>query len=229
MTTPPLNPDDPYCAHCGYVLKGLTNSSKCPECGRPLVEVLTRRGWPAQTGKRYRSSARLFGLPVVDIAIGPANGELRGKARGIIAIGDIASGGLALGGASFGIVAIGGLAVGVFAAGGLAIGLVSATGGMAIGGLAAGGGAAGVLASGGGAAGIYAQGGGALGVHIRDGRWSGRPVAMADSFGKLRWFFGSWPPHGMAVYQPILVTVGMTLMAAAIIGIVAWVGWLRKR
>ena len=70
---------DPFCANCGYVLKGLTESSKCPECGKPLVEVLTRQS-PAflNAGKRYRSKTTLFGWPVIDVALGP---EGRGTAR----------------------------------------------------------------------------------------------------------------------------------------------------
>lgn len=159
----------PYCRACGYDFTGLTESSKCPECGRPLVEVLMRRGTAvANFGKRYRSKATMFGLPVIDVALGPRDGELRGKARGIIAIGDVATGGLAVGGMAFGVVAIGGMALGFFAAGGMAVGLIVATGGMAVGGMAAGGGAAGVLASGGGAAGVYAQGGAAFGAFTRD-------------------------------------------------------------
>src|SRR4051795_1866216 len=150
----------PFCSHCGYVLKGLTESSKCPECGKPLVEVLTR---PSQAfmnaGKRYKSRATLFGWPVVHVALGPKDGELRGHAKGIIAIGDIATGGIALGGVARGIVAVGGMALGLFSLGGGAVGLLTAAGGMAVGGMASGGGALGFLAAGGGAAGVIAQGG----------------------------------------------------------------------
>src|SRR5262245_11748699 len=92
-------PGAPYCSNCGYELTGLTESSRCPECGRPIVEVLTRGGAGfMEMGKRYRSKATLFGWPVIDVALGPKNGELRGRARGIIAIGDIATGAIALGG-----------------------------------------------------------------------------------------------------------------------------------
>jgi predicted RNA-binding Zn-ribbon protein involved in translation (DUF1610 family) len=117
----------PFCSHCGYVLKGLTESSKCPECGKPLVEVLTR---PSQAfmnaGKRYKSRATLFGWPVVHVALGPKDGELRGHAKGIIAIGDIATGGIAIGGFARGVVAVGGMALGLFSMGGLAVGLLCA-------------------------------------------------------------------------------------------------------
>src|SRR3712207_4487658 len=75
--------NEPYCSNCGYVLTGLTESSKCPECGKPLVEVLTRPSHPfANAGKRWRSSATLFGWPVIDVALGPKDGQMRGHEIG---------------------------------------------------------------------------------------------------------------------------------------------------
>ena len=219
--------DAPFCGNCGYVLTGLTESSKCPECGKPLVEVLTR---PTQrflnAGKRYNSKATLFGWPVVSIAMGPKDGQMRGHAKGIIAIGDIATGGIAVGGISRGVVAVGGVALGLFSLGGAAVGLVTATGGMAVGGMAAGGGALGILATGGGAAGVVAQGGGALGLFTRDARGV-RPIGE-NPFTDLAWFFGSWPPRGFDAYQPMLVTAGIALVVAAFIGLVAWLRMLRE-
>src|SRR5580765_6852752 len=75
-------------------------------------------------GIRRQSARKLFGLPLWAIAMGPdlARGELRGHARGVIAIGDIATGWFAYGGLARGFQAIGGLAVGVLAIGGCAIG-----------------------------------------------------------------------------------------------------------
>lgn len=112
-------------------------------------------------GKRWRSSTTLFGLPLVDIAVGPdpEKGEMRGHARGVIAIGDVATGFLAVGGLAMGGVAVGGLAIGLFALGGAAVGLLLAFGGAAVGG----------VAIGGGAVGYYALGGGALGEHVLSG------------------------------------------------------------
>jgi hypothetical protein len=222
--------DVPFCGNCGYVLTGLTESSKCPECGKPLVEVLTRPGNPfLNSGKRYRSKATLFGLPVIDVALGPKDGELRGKAKGIIAIGDIATGGIALGGVARGVVAVGGLAIGLFAVGGAAVGLVCATGGAAVGGMATGGGAVGLLASGGGAAGLVAQGGGAFGVHTRDGRSFGRGASPgSEPFDALSWFFGPSLADPSALLRPLAVTVGLTLLVAAVIGLVAWLRLLWK-
>jgi hypothetical protein len=228
-TAPASAKNEPFCGNCGYVLTGLTESSKCPECGKPLVEVLTR---PQQAflnaGKRYRSKATLFGWPVIDVAIGPKDGELHGHAKGIIALGDIATGGIAIGGITRGVVAIGGISLGLFSIGGLAVGLVTATAGLAIGGMAAGGGAAGYLATGGGAVGVVAQGGGAFGVYTRDGRTFGRPNPADAIFEQFSWFFGPGNPSAWAMFQPMLVTVGLTVAAAALIGLVAWMRLLRE-
>ena len=66
----------------------------------------------------------MFGLPLWAIAIGPdwERGEMRGHARGIFALGDIATGWFAFGGLARGFFAFGGLAIGLFAFGGAAIG-----------------------------------------------------------------------------------------------------------
>lgn len=169
---PEHKPGDVYCSNCGYVLTGLTDAARCPECGRPLVEVLTRVPY-RQMGKpiRFKSEATLFGVPVVHVALGPRpdQGEPKGVARGIIAVGDVAIGGIAVGGFATGIVAVGGLSVGVSSIGGMAIGVLTAMGGGAFGGYAVGGGAVGGIAAGGGALGIVAQGGGAVGVYARGG------------------------------------------------------------
>jgi hypothetical protein len=174
----PLAPGEPYCASCGYALTGLTDSPRCPECGKPLVEVLTRTSAPLVRGRRYTSSATIFGWPVIQIASGPypQKGELRGTARALIAIGDRAYGGIAIGGLAIGGVAIGGASFGVCALGGFACGALTALGGGAVGGFAAGGGAAGVIASGGGAAGVIASGGGAIGWYASGGGAWGRYV-----------------------------------------------------
>jgi len=118
-------------------------------------------------GIRRESPRKFFGLPLWAIAIGPdwERGEMRGHARGIFALGDMATGWFAFGGLARGFFAFGGLAIGLFAFGGAAIGVLVAVGGAAIGGLALGGGAIGVVAIGGGACGYYAFGGGTVGVH----------------------------------------------------------------
>src|SRR4029450_58156 len=82
--------------------------------------------FPAR-GIRKRADWGIGDIPFYDIAFGAdaERGELRGHARGIIAIGDFATGFLALGGLSRGVVAFGGLAAGLFSFGGLSVGLLS--------------------------------------------------------------------------------------------------------
>lgn len=118
-------------------------------------------------GIRRQSERTLFGLPLWAVALGPdlTRGEIRGHARAIFAVGDMATGWVAFGGLARGIIAIGGLAVGLVSLGGGAIGILIALGGGALGGIALGGAAIGLVAVGGGACGYYALGGGAVGAH----------------------------------------------------------------
>jgi hypothetical protein len=217
--------DKPYCGNCGYLFEGLIDSGRCPECGKPVVETLRRNAEFPQFGKRYRSAATLFGLPVIDIALGPKNGELRGRAKGIIAIGDIATGFFAFGGLARGIVAFGGLSIGLFAIGGGAVGLITGIGGFAIGALASGGGALGILANGGGAIGVYAEGGGAFGIHARGGNAFGSPA----EFSAVNWFFGSWPPTGLSSVLSMLWIVAIDVIVAGAIGLLALVAMGRGK
>lgn len=232
MPKKPEHLHDPYCGNCGYKLAGLVDSSKCPECGKPLVEVVSRTG---QWGRRYRSKATLLGLPVIDIAFGPRPGERIGKARGFIAIGDQATGVLAIGGLARGLVAIGGMALGVCSMGGMGIGLLSAVGGGAIGGIAAGGGAGGAIASGGFAAGLVANGGGAVGYFARGGgAYGAHTIGLntgvsspqaANVFDSLWWFFGPWPPDVISALQPLAIVVAFTLGVSAVLGLAAWLAY----
>lgn len=175
----------PYCSACGHDLTGATNSSSCPECGRPLVEVLTRtsrgmaRGLGSRRGvtRRYTSETKVLGMPLLAIALGPDEHGRVGHARGYFAFGDIATGVFAFGGFARGLVAFGGLSIGGVTFGGLSLGtfaafgggalawLGSAVGGFAVGLLAHGGGAVGAIAQGGFAAGWLARGAKAVGPH----------------------------------------------------------------
>ena len=137
-------------------------------------------------GVRKRSETVIWGLPLYDVATGsdPERSEIRGHARGIIAVGDVATGFIAVGGMARGFIAIGGGAIGIIAIGGGAIGLV-ALGGAAIGLLALGGAAIGFVAVGGGACGYYACGGGAFGKYV---------LSAADQNPEAIRFFRSWIP-----------------------------------
>ena len=124
-------------------------------------------------GIRYRSALAIGDVPLLAIASGPdpEKGEFRGHARGVVAVGDLATGIVAIGGLARGVFALGGLSVGLVSFGGCALGLIVAAGGLAIGSLALGGGAIGGIAVGGGAVGHYACGGAAFGTYVvRPGR-----------------------------------------------------------
>jgi hypothetical protein len=211
-------------------LTGLVDSSKCPECGQPIVEVLTRGPMWRTGGKRYRSETTVFGLPVIHIALGPKDDEPRGKAKGIIAIGDMATGFLAIGGLARGGIAIGGLALGLVSFGGLAIGLLAAIGGGAVGGLASGGGCVGIVASGGGAVGVIADGGGAYGWFARGGdpagthtiNWQGPSSPRATEIEqRWAWLIGKKAPGNLTLCLWILAMFGLT---AAILAVIALLG-----
>ena len=148
------------------------------------VAALKKRGH-SYRGIRKRSNRLYWGLPLYDIAMGPdpEKGEMRGHAKGIVAIGDSATGVLALGGLARGGVAMGGLAAGLLLGiGGLSTGLL-AFGGLAIGG----------IAIGGGAIGYYAVGGGAFGEHVISG--------MAQDPEAVR-LFENWLPGFRSLFCP---------------------------
>jgi hypothetical protein len=132
------------------------------------ISALRERTLLPPVGIRKRATWSIANIPLYEISLGsdPGRRQLRGHARGIIAIGDVASGVLAIGGYARGVIAIGGLATGLVSLGGLSVGLLSAFGGLAIGGLALGGAAVGGIAIGGSAAGYYACGAASTGVHV---------------------------------------------------------------
>ncbi|MCH8881250.1 MAG: hypothetical protein IID34_15395 [Planctomycetes bacterium] len=224
---------DPYCSNCSYSLKGLTESSKCPECGKPLVEVLTRKTFDlSKFGRRYKSKIMLFGLPLIHIALGPDEDGPHGKAKGILAIGDQALGFVALGGKATGIVAIGGFARGVCCFGGLSIGLLScggwalgllASGGLSIGLFASGGLACGWLAFGGMAIGVYAGGGATWGSHTANGG-ANDPQAVAV-LTNWSWLMGNSPLSGM--FTPMAWILGVMVVLSGLIALMMLVAYLR--
>lgn len=226
----------PYCGACGYSLVGATESARCPECGEAIVDVMQRKGRePTLRGRRWRSQATMFGVPVIAIAFGPdaLTGERIGKPRGVIALGDQPMGGIAVGGLPVGVVAVGGLSVGVCSVGGLALGAIASIGGMAVSaGMSVGGGVVGLLAAGGGAIGYFARGGAAVGRYAWGGAASGQhtithvssdPVAT-KAFADAAWFFGTT----VASPRPMLVTVGTIAVFALIIGALAWLRMCRS-
>ena len=114
----------------------------------------------------YQSKTKIKGIPLVHINIGYG---FR-KAKGIIAIGNMAQGLLAIGGIALGILSFGGFGVGIFTLAGIALGMICALGGFAIG----------TIAIGGIAIGIYAIGGVAIAKKIALGGYASGYIAIGD-------------------------------------------------
>lgn len=123
----------------------------------------------------YKSRRTLWGLPLVHINLGPG---LR-KARGIVAVGNVAQGVLACGGISLGVISVGGISVGALTLAGLGAGLLVLAG-LAVGVIALGGLAVGWFALGGMAVGVYAIGGYAQASRIAAGGLAYAPIAIGD-------------------------------------------------
>lgn len=124
----------------------------------------------------YKSQRTLFGLPLVHVNIGRRDHW----ARGIVAIGNIATGFVALGGVSAGLLSLGGVSFGLLLAlGAVTLGGVS-IGGVALGILAWGGIALGWLAVGGCAVGVYAAGGVVVASRVAVGGVAAAPLAIGQ-------------------------------------------------
>lgn len=125
----------------------------------------------------YKSRRTLFGLPLVHVNVGRF---CMPRARGILAVGNVATGVFSLGFASAGLFSLGGASLGLFSLGGLALGLL-AVGGLSLGGIALGGLAVGWLAAGGCAIGVYAMGGAAVAGRIAAGGAASGFLAIGDA------------------------------------------------
>ncbi|MCR4617967.1 MAG: helix-turn-helix domain-containing protein [Lachnospiraceae bacterium] len=124
----------------------------------------------------YKSKKCIGGIPLIHINIGTG----LQKARGIIAIGNLAQGLVSIGIIAMGAVSVGALSLGLISFGAFCLGLLLAAGGIAVGGMAFGGIAAGILAAGGLAIGIYSLGGLAIGGRIAMGGFAKGTVAIGD-------------------------------------------------
>lgn len=123
----------------------------------------------------YASRTKLFGMPLLHVNLGI--GVYR--AKGVFAVGNVATGLVAVGPVSAGIVSVGALSVGLIAFGALILGLI-ALGAVAVGVLALGGVAVGIYAFGGVAVGYLAVGGAAVG-RFAVGDWAYGFVAIGKS------------------------------------------------
>lgn len=124
----------------------------------------------------YKSKAKLFGLPLVHVHVGWG----MCRAKGIVAVGNMATGLVAIGGVSAGILSFGGLSAGIFSLGGLALALLLSLGGISIGTVAVGGCAVGIFAVGGFALGVYSLGGCAVASKIAGGGFAKAYLAIGE-------------------------------------------------
>jgi serine/threonine protein kinase len=138
-------------------------------------------------GQEYISHTKFLGLPLVHINLGPrVPGQPLRRAKGWLAVGEVAIGVLAFGPFAIGLIAFGALGLGGMVGAGMGLGLVTFAG-LSLGILATGGMAVGVGALGGMAIGLYAQGGLAVGPHA--GSSGAIDPEAAEFMG--RWMFWS--------------------------------------
>ena len=167
----------------------------------------------------YKSKRTLFGLPLVHINCGPGIHW----ARGVIAIGDIATGFVALGGIAAGLISLGALSLGLLLAlGALSVGIVS-IGGLALGLTAWGGFAFGVLSVGGLSWGVYAAGGVVTASEVAVGGVASAPLAIGASVEGAQTFL--IPPEGLSGAD---LNAAKAAIDAACQGAPGFVPWLLK-
>ena len=146
---------DYFAVSLDYLVRGIEPEKPAAPSPQQAVIQNYYRGWRYE----YRSRRTLFGLPLVHINL--CDRSLC-RAKGVIAIGNVATGLIAIGGFSAGLLTLGGFSAGLLALGGLAAGGIS-LGGLSVGLLAALGGAAfslGIAFGGGAVSGYAALGGG---------------------------------------------------------------------
>ena len=149
--------------------------------GRPLEFVgatMYRDGpfaRPARWQYEYKSKRTLFGLPLVHVNVG--FGIYR--AKGILAIGNIATGVLALGAISAGLLSIGAIGIGLIALCAIAMGGV-AVGSIAVGVFALGAVAIGLFAFGALAIGMFSTGALAIASHVAIGTHAYGHIAVGN-------------------------------------------------
>lgn len=124
----------------------------------------------------YISKTRVLGMPLLHVNVGL--GFYR--AKGIFAVGNIATGLFSYGLLSIGLIAAGFLSLGLLAFGGVALGLLLGAGGVATGALAFGGVAIGILTFGGLSIGYISIGGAAIGQYAMGG-WAHGWLAVGST------------------------------------------------
>jgi len=122
----------------------------------------------------YKSKRSLFGLPLVHINVGIG----AKRAKGVLAIGNIATGILSIGLVSMGLISIGLLSLGLIGLGTFAIGLLLAIGAISIGTFSIGAIAIGVFSLGAVSVGVYSIGAVAVASRVAVGDHAYAPVAI---------------------------------------------------
>ena len=176
-------------------------------------------GRPERWHYEYKSKRTLLGLPLVHVNLGCGDHW----ARGIIAVGDIATG----------VVALGGVAAGLFTLGGVSLGLVLALGALSIGAVSIGGIAIGLIVLGGIAMGWLSIGGVGIGVYAAGGIVGASKVAVGSiATGALA--IGTEADGAQTILLPLEGLRGADLTAAqaaidaACAGAPGFVPWLLK-
>jgi transcriptional regulator with XRE-family HTH domain len=135
---------------------------------------------PQRRVYEYKSKETLYGLPVVHINIGFGNR----RAKGIVAIGNVAQGFVSIGLVSAGLVSIGLLSLGLIGFGVLALGLLLAIGTVSIGIFSIGAIAVGIFTLGAVSIGVYSIGALAVASRVAVGDYAYAPVAAGRTVAK---------------------------------------------
>lgn len=160
----------------GVTLDWLVNGEEAQASARAEAPVVVNHYHYERWRYEYKSKRTLWGMPLVHINL-CANGLC--WARGVVAVGNIATGLVSLGALSAGLFSFGAISLGLLSLGALVFGLVSA-GAVAVGLVACGGMALGLVSIGGSVVGQYAIGGLATGKKLAIGGVASAPVAVGE-------------------------------------------------
>ena len=155
-----------------YLIRGVEPAA--PQASSEVHTTIINHYYPGWSYE-YTSRRTLWGLPLVHVNLG------RGfrRAKGILAIGNVATGVLAVGGVALGPFSVGCVSIGLLALGAACLGLIAA-GAAAVGVLALGALSMGVLALGAVAKGMFAVGTVAVGSQVAIGTVASAPLAIGD-------------------------------------------------
>ncbi|MDR0324817.1 MAG: helix-turn-helix domain-containing protein [Oscillospiraceae bacterium] len=176
----------------GVTLDSLVKDGELQEGGgNPTYAPFYMTG---RTSYEYKSKRTLFGLPLLHVNIGFG----AKKAKGVLAIGNIATGIVSIGLFARGLLSFGLLSIGVLAFGTLATGLLLAVGGVAAGTIAVGAVAIGIFALGAVAVGMFSFGAVAAASHIAVGDHVYGHIAVGRVAAGARTFIDTSPARNFS-------------------------------